>query len=106
MVIIIEKSRAKRGNKIIWSRFDDLRRVFLLNVIYRSRIPKILIFVTSIIKIYKLYDIIRTEQLPNLNYPKKAENWVKIYYSDMPDFDKQTIADEFEKPDNISKKNI
>ena len=24
----------------------------------------------------------------------------------MPDFDKQTIADEFEKPDNISKEDI
>ncbi len=73
---------------------------------YRLRIPKILIFVISIIKIYKLYDIIRTEWLPNLNYLKKAGNWVKTYYSDMPDFDKQTTADEFEKPDNIGKEDI
>ena|SRR6266511_3973883 len=106
MVIIIEESRAKRGSRIIWSRFDDLRCVFPLNVTYRLRILKILIFVTSIIKIYKLYDIIRTEWLFDLNYLKEAGNWVKTYYLDMPDFDKQTIADEFEKPDNIGKEDI
>ena len=65
-----------------------------------------MIFVTSITKIYKLYNIIWTEWLPDLNYLKKAENWVKTYYSDIPDFDKQTIADKFKKPNNIGKKDI
>ncbi len=106
MVIIMEESRAKRGSGITWSRFDDLRRVFPSNVTHRSRIPKTLIFVNSITKIHKLYDSIRTEWLPELNYPKEAGNWVKTYYSDMPDFEKQRIADEFEKPDNIGKEDI
>jgi hypothetical protein len=61
IIIIIKEFRAKRGSRIIWNRFDNFRRIFLLNVTHRSRILKILIFINNIIKIYKLYDIIRTE---------------------------------------------
>ncbi len=106
MIIIIEKSRTKKESEIIQSKFDDFRRIFPSNVTHYLRILKILIFITSIIKIYKLYNIIRTEQLPKLNYLKKAGNQIKTYYLDIPDFDKQTITDEFKKPDNINKKDI
>ncbi len=73
---------------------------------HRSRISKILIFVNNIIKIHKLYNIIRTEWLPELNYLKKAGNWIKTYYLNISDFDKQKIANEFKKLDNIGKKDI
>ena len=65
-------------------------------------IPKTIIFMESVLEISKLCRSLRS-WMSRLNYPSKAGFWVQPFFSAMPQYDKDSIAEAFSKPSSECK---